>query len=93
MTELVFHRPTSDRLIQINGPFDIAAQCQDLIQQDTERVRAFFINDDRCIISHLNLLRPIYRETAYDGHFGRKGANFTWERTQRAGELRKACGL
>jgi S-adenosylmethionine synthetase len=31
------------------------------------------------IISHLNLLRPIYLQTAYGGHFGRDDSDFTWE--------------
>lgn len=45
------------------------------------------------IIDYLNLLRPIYEETARNGHFGRTGKNFTWERTNKVSELRKACGL
>ena len=40
------------------------------------------------IIRHLDLLRPIYKETAAYGHFGRK--EFTWEATDRADELRRA---
>jgi S-adenosylmethionine synthetase len=40
------------------------------------------------IISTLDLQRPIYRETAAYGHFGRKG--FPWEETDRADELRQA---
>jgi S-adenosylmethionine synthetase len=40
------------------------------------------------IIRTLDLLRPIYRETACYGHFGRKG--FTWEETDRAEDLRRA---
>ncbi|MBI5725973.1 MAG: methionine adenosyltransferase [Planctomycetes bacterium] len=43
------------------------------------------------IIAHLNLLRPIYRETAHDGHFGREEPNFTWERKDMVAKLRKAC--
>ena len=45
------------------------------------------------IIDYLDLLRPIYRDTAHDGHFGRVGRNFTWEKTDKAKALRKACGL
>jgi len=44
----------------------------------------------REIISYLNLLRPIYRATAHDGHFGRNHKDFTWERTDRVAALRKA---
>ncbi len=40
------------------------------------------------IIHHLELRRPIYRETAAYGHFGRKG--FSWEETDRVDELRRA---
>ena len=47
----------------------------------------------RNIIKHLDLLRPIYLDTAHDGHFGRKGRGFPWEKTDMAKPLRKACGL
>jgi S-adenosylmethionine synthetase len=40
------------------------------------------------IIGYLDLRRPIYRETACYGHFGRKG--FSWEETDRAEDLRRA---
>ena len=43
------------------------------------------------IIKYLKLRRPIYRETAHDGHFGRNGKGFTWEKTDLAASLRKAC--
>ncbi|MBF0135117.1 MAG: methionine adenosyltransferase [Magnetococcus sp. DMHC-1] len=46
----------------------------------------------RAIIRHLNLLRPIYRKTAAYGHFGREDPDFTWERTDKAEELKKAAG-
>ena len=39
------------------------------------------------IIDSLNLRRPIYRETARHGHFGRELPNFTWERTDKASAL------
>jgi S-adenosylmethionine synthetase len=41
----------------------------------------------------LDLHRPIYQKTAAYGHFGRDDADFTWERTDVAGELRAAAGL
>jgi S-adenosylmethionine synthetase len=41
----------------------------------------------------LNLHRPIYQKTAAYGHFGREEEEFTWERTDRAQELREAAGL
>ena len=44
------------------------------------------------IIRDLDLLRPIYSATSAYGHFGREGADFTWESTDRAELLRKAAG-
>ena len=44
------------------------------------------------IIRDLELLRPIYAQTAAYGHFGREHADFTWERTDRAEALRAAVG-
>ena len=45
------------------------------------------------IIDYLKLRRPIYRKTASGGHFGRLDADFTWEATNKADDLRKAGGL
>jgi S-adenosylmethionine synthetase len=45
------------------------------------------------IIRDLDLLRPIYAKTAAYGHFGRDDHDFTWERTDKADELRAAAGL
>jgi S-adenosylmethionine synthetase len=44
------------------------------------------------IIRDLDLLRPIYAQTAAYGHFGRELPDFTWERTDRAEALRRAVG-
>jgi S-adenosylmethionine synthetase len=44
----------------------------------------------KAIIDYLRLLRPIYRKTAVFGHFGRDDPDFTWERTDKAEELKKA---
>jgi S-adenosylmethionine synthetase len=43
------------------------------------------------IIKDLDLRRPIYKATAAYGHFGRSEKDFTWERTDRADELRRLC--
>jgi S-adenosylmethionine synthetase len=59
----------------------------------TELVREYFALTPKGIIESLDLRRPVYKATAAYGHFGRKGAGFTWERTDRAGALRKAAGL
>jgi S-adenosylmethionine synthetase len=53
-------------------------------------VREVFDLRPAAIIRDLDLLRPIFRQTAAYGHFGR---DFTWERTGRVAELRDACGL
>ena len=45
------------------------------------------------IIRDLDLLRPIYAQTATYGHFGRELPHFTWERTDRVDALRSAAGL
>ncbi|HRY63069.1 MAG TPA: methionine adenosyltransferase [Patescibacteria group bacterium] len=53
-------------------------------------VREVFPLDPAGIIKHLKLRRPIYRATAAYGHFGRNEANFTWEKTDKVNELKKA---
>lgn len=45
------------------------------------------------LIKDLDLLRPIYRNTAAYGHFGRSGDGFRWELTDKAEALRKAAGV
>ena len=45
------------------------------------------------IIRDLDLLRPIYSQTAAYGHFGREELDFSWERTDRTDALRSATGL
>ena len=45
------------------------------------------------IIKTLKLLRPIYKDTANYGHFGRKLANFTWEKTDKVDVLRRKAGI
>lgn len=47
----------------------------------------------KAIIEELDLIRPIYAQTAAYGHFGRELPEFTWERTDRAEDLRRAAGL
>jgi S-adenosylmethionine synthetase len=45
------------------------------------------------IVKALDLLRPIYAQTAAYGHFGREEPDFAWERTDRVDELRRAAGI
>lgn len=57
----------------------------------TKAVQQVFDLRPRAIIEELNLLRPIYAQTAAYGHFGRELADFTWESTERAEALRTAA--
>jgi S-adenosylmethionine synthetase len=59
----------------------------------TELVRQNFSLTPKAIIETLDLRRPVYKQTAAYGHFGRSGPGFTWEKTDRADALRKAAGL
>ena len=54
-------------------------------------VREFFDLRPYGLIKMLNLIQPIYRQTAAYGHFGRE--QFPWEKVERAEELRAAAGL
>jgi len=56
-------------------------------------IRKLFPLTPKKMIDHLKLARPIFSPTSYGGHFGRKGAGFTWEKTDMADKLRKAAGL
>lgn len=56
-------------------------------------IREVFDLRPLAIIRDLELRRPIYKKTAANGHFGREGADFTWERTNRVAELKAAVGL
>lgn len=58
-----------------------------------EIVREEFDMRPAAIIEQLDLLRPIYRQTAAYGHFGRELPGFTWEVTDRAESIRARAGL
>jgi S-adenosylmethionine synthetase len=59
----------------------------------TELVRKNFSLTPKGIIESLNLRRPIYRQTAAYGHFGRTEPDFTWEATDKAATLAEQAGL
>jgi len=59
----------------------------------TAAVREIFDLRPKGIIEMLDLLRPIYRQTAAYGHFGRIDLDVPWEKTDRAGALRDCVGL
>ena len=56
-------------------------------------VKKLFPLTPKGMIKHLKLLRPIFAETAKNGHFGRNHPDFTWEKTDMVDKLRKAAGL
>ncbi|MFT4632835.1 MAG: S-adenosylmethionine synthetase [Candidatus Pseudothioglobus sp.] len=53
-------------------------------------VREHFDLRPKGLVAMLDLKRPIYRDTAAYGHFGREEPNFTWEKTDKAADLAKA---
>ena len=55
-----------------------------------ELVREHFDLRPKGLIAMLDLKRPIYRQTAAYGHFGREHPDFTWERTDKAAALKAA---
>lgn len=56
-------------------------------------IRELFDLRPRGLIQMLNLKRPIYKATAAYGHFGRTESDFTWEKTDKAAELREAAAV
>jgi len=83
--------------IGVADPISVLVNCEGLsnVQEDrlSQVVRDVFPLKPQEIVSHLNLLRPIYLETAHDGHFGRSNPKFQWERTDKVAALKKACKL
>jgi S-adenosylmethionine synthetase len=61
-------------------------------QRLCQLVRQVFPLTPSGIIRYLDLRRPIYRKTAFGGHFGRCEPEFTWEKTDKAAELAAAAG-
>jgi len=62
-------------------------------EQIAEAIAKVFDLRPRAIIHDLDLLRPIYRQLAAYGHFGRDDLDLSWEKTNKTDELRKAVGL
>jgi len=78
-------------------PVGFYVDCFGTEQQPVERiadaVRDVFDLRPAALIRDLDLLRPIYAQTAAYGHFGRELAAFTWEHTGRVDDLRTATGI
>lgn len=83
--------------IGVAQPVSILVDCFGTARITEERiidlVRRHFNLTPKGIIEGLNLRRPIYKETARYGHFGRVNANYTWEKTDKAEALRKEAGV
>ncbi len=78
-------------------PVGLFVECFGTEQVPLERIQdavmEVFDLRPAAIIADLDLLRPIYAQTAAYGHFGREEPDFSWERTGRAQALRTAAGL
>ncbi len=83
--------------IGVADPVSILIHCKDTERVDInildKLVRKHFPMTPRGIIEHLKLRRPIYKQTAAYGHFGRNEPGFTWERTDKARILRKEADI
>jgi S-adenosylmethionine synthetase len=77
-------------------PVGLFVECFGTEQVPVERIQdavlEVFDLRPAAIIRDLDLLRPIYAQTAAYGHFGREEPDFSWERTDRADALRRAAG-
>ena len=63
------------------------------VERIEKLVRKHFSLTPKGIIEHLKLRRPIYKQTAAYGHFGRNEPGFSWEKTDKAALLRREAGL
>ena len=83
--------------IGVAEPVSVLVDCEgtEVIAEDkiAKAVRKLFPLTPKGIIKHLDLMKPKYQITAHDGHFGRKGRSFTWEKTDIAKSLRSELGL
>ncbi|PZM91266.1 MAG: methionine adenosyltransferase [Actinobacteria bacterium] len=62
------------------------------VERIEQAIKEVFDLRPAAIIRDLKLLRPIYKQTAAYGHFGRELPDFTWENTDRAADLKSAAG-
>ena len=83
--------------IGVSEPVSVHVDTQGTGQVADERicqlVRDLFPLTPGGIIEYLDLRRPIFRKTAWGGHFGRSEPEFTWEKTHRAAEMAQAAGV
>ena len=83
--------------IGVSQPTSISVETFGTGKVDDERIVSLILEhfDLRAggLVKMLDLLRPIYKQTAAYGHFGREEAEFSWEKTDKAEALRDAAGL
>jgi S-adenosylmethionine synthetase len=83
--------------IGVSDPVSVLIDTEGTGKIDEEKlvaiVRELFPLTPSGIISHLDLRRPIFTDTAAGGHFGRSEPSFTWEKTDKVDELRKAANM
>ncbi|TET33872.1 MAG: methionine adenosyltransferase [Planctomycetota bacterium] len=83
--------------IGVAEPISILVDCNRTEKVPEEKIegliREVFPLKPRAIIKHLDLLRPIFKETARFGHFGRNLPGFTWEKTDMVDKLKSAAGI
>jgi S-adenosylmethionine synthetase len=83
--------------IGVARPVSVMVHASGTAQVEKERliraVEELFDFRPKMIIQHLDLLRPIYRQTATYGHFGRTEPEFSWERTDQVEKLKEYFGM
>jgi len=83
--------------IGVANPVSVHVETFGTARIDEEKIEALirkhFDLRPKGIVQMLDLLRPIYKKTASNGHFGRPEPEFTWERTDKAEALRADAGL
>ncbi len=72
---------------------DMHGTCKCEPEKVYEAVKKLFDLRPSEIIKYLDLRKPIFRKACVYGHFGHEDEIFTWEKTNRADELKKECGL
>ena len=82
--------------IGVARPISLYVCCEGTNKIDERKIEKLVLENwdlrPKAIIEYFDLLRPIFMETARHGHFGREeNSNFTWERTEKAEDLKKAA--
>jgi S-adenosylmethionine synthetase len=90
LVQLAYVIGVADPVSVMVDTFGTSQVDEDLV---VKAVREIFPLKPAGIISHLELRRPIFRQTAAYGHFGRSEPEFSWEQTDKVEALRKAVGL